>query len=113
MDNPFNLDSLCLILAISQTCFNEIALPTVFTPALPGAAADVIGFVDDAPSSDGLVVPVDLGPDVFPAPRNLFFTIGAPAAASRSDAVGGVRISNVNDRSGRTVTRAGTGVPGM
>src|SRR5277367_5325073 len=36
-----------------------------------------------------------------------------PAACSRSHEVVGVRISNENDRSGRTVTLAGTGTPGV
>lgn len=35
-----------------------------------------------------------------------------PAAERRREAVGGVRSSKVKDLSGRTVTRAGTGVPG-
>jgi hypothetical protein len=33
------------------------------------------------------------------------------AQESRRDVVGGVRISKVKERSGRTVTRAGMGVP--
>jgi hypothetical protein len=36
-----------------------------------------------------------------------------PAACSRSHEVVGVRISKENDRSGRTVTLAGTGTPGV
>lgn len=54
----------------------------------------------------------ECGPAVLPAPFSLFFIGDTPAAERSSDAVGGVRISKVKDRSGRTVTRAGTGVPG-
>jgi hypothetical protein len=38
---------------------------------------------------------------------------GTPAAESRRVAVGGVRREKVKERSGRTVMRAGMGVPGM
>jgi hypothetical protein len=47
-----------------------------------------------------------------PAPFSLPFIGATPAAESKSDAVGGVRSSKVKERSGRTVTRAGMGVPG-
>lgn len=36
-----------------------------------------------------------------------------PAALSKREEVGGVRREKVKLRSGRTVTRAGMGVPGM
>jgi len=49
----------------------------------------------------------------FCAPFNLPFTSLTPAACRSSHAVVGVRISNEKDLSGRTVTRAGTGTPGL
>lgn len=104
---PDNLVSLCLIFAISHTCF-KLTLPTVPIPLLPGGAP---------PECDALPAPAnpafDLGPATFPAPRTLFFVTPTPAAARRSDAVGGVRSSKWKDLSGRTVTRAGMGVPGV
>lgn len=53
------------------------------------------------------------GPGTFPAPRTLFLVVPTPAAAKSNEAVGGVRMSKVKDRSGRTVIRAGIGVPGV
>ena len=104
---PASLLSLCLIFAISHTCF-KLTWPTAPSPALPGGAP---------PECVALPFPsnpvVDLGPATLPAPFSLFFVGCTPAALSRSDAVGGVRRSKVKERSGRTVTRAGTGVPVM
>lgn len=45
------------------------------------------------------------------APRNLFFISFTPAACNNRYDVVGVRRSNENVRSGRTVTRAGIGTP--
>ena len=53
------------------------------------------------------------GPPTLPAPRNLPLMGATRAAESRSVDVGGVRSSKWKDRSGRTVTRAGMGVPGL
>lgn len=103
---PLSLTSECLIFAISYTCFKLIS-PTEPVPAMPGAAL----WLKEAlplPSVPALL----FGPATFPAPRTLFFVAFTPAAARRSCAVGGVRISKWKLRSGRTVTRAGTGVPG-
>lgn len=47
----------------------------------------------------------------FCAPFSLPFVSFTPAACNSSHAVVGVRSSNENDRSGRTVTRAGIGTP--
>lgn len=106
-ESPDSLVSLVLIFAISKTCF-RLTFPTTPTALLPGELAP--GWVDVFPwPSMPLVF---FGPGVLPAPRTLFFTVFTPAAAMRRDAVGGVRSSKVNDRSGRTVTRAGIGVPG-
>lgn len=104
-DIPDNLVSLCFIFAISYTCF-KLTWPTTPIPAFPGAPEgyDALPF----PSIPDL----ELGPAVFPAPFSLFLVGVTPAADRRSDAVGGVLSSKVNERSGRTVTRAGTGVPG-
>jgi len=73
--------SVCLIFAISKTCFKE----TVPIVSVPG----------------------------FCAPFSLPLTSLIPAACRSSHAVVGVRTSNTKDRSGRTVTRAGTGTPGV
>jgi hypothetical protein len=43
----------------------------------------------------------------------LLFVGSTPAADRRSVAVGGVRREKWNERSGRTVMRAGMGVPGL
>lgn len=81
-------------------------MPTVPLTALPfvGELALVLPF---APSW------LLSGPGTLPAPRILDLTSGAPAAVSSSVAVGGVRKEKVKERSGRTVMRAGMGVPGM
>jgi hypothetical protein len=79
--NPDSLNSVCLILAISKTCFKE----TVPTTSLPGACP----------------------------PRIRFFRSLRPAACIKSHDVGGLRSSKWNVRSGRTVTRAGVGIPGV
>ena len=47
------------------------------------------------------------------APLNLFFRSLTPDACSRRYDVVGVRISKWKDRSGRTVTLAGIGTPGV
>lgn len=47
------------------------------------------------------------------APFSFPFTVSTPAALRSSHDVDGVRNSKWNDRSGRTVTLAGTGVPGF
>lgn len=101
---PLSLISLCLILAISYTCF-KLTVPTCPTPELP--AVVVVGFA--LPCAPSLLF---FGPGTLPAPRTLFFFIPTLAAAKRREAVGGVRSSNVKERSGRTVMRAGIGVPG-
>ena len=49
----------------------------------------------------------------FSAPRRRFLRGSTPEAWSSNHEVVGVRISKVNDRSGRTVTRAGIGMPGL
>lgn len=49
----------------------------------------------------------------FMAPRTRFLRGSTFAACNSSQDVAGVRRSNVNDRSGRTVTRAGMGTPGL
>lgn len=106
-DTPASLVSLCFIFAISHTCF-KLTLPTEPSPLLPaGAPPDDVAL--PAPASPAF----ECGPAVLPAPRILFFVDFTPAAASSIDAVGGVRSSKVKDRSGRTVTRAGMGVPGL
>lgn len=74
------------------------------------AVSDSPSFKD--PAADDREVSV-FGPAVLPAPRILFFVAETPAAARRRVAVGGVRSVNVNDRSGRTTTSAGMGVPGL
>ena len=102
---PLSLISLCLILAISYTCF-KLTVPTCPIPELPAIA--VVGLA--LPCAPSLLF---FGPGTLPAPRTLFFFIPTQAAAKRREAVGGVRSSNVKERSGRTVTRAGIGVPGM
>lgn len=79
-DRPERRISVCLILAISYTCFRLI-VPTVSCPGL-------------------------LAPFLLP-----FLLNGASTALSRSHEVCGVRTSKWNDRSGRTVTRHGVGVP--
>lgn len=103
---PDNLVSPCFIFAISYTCF-RLTDPTVPSPPFPGAA----------PANDALPAPAspafDFGPAVLPAPFSLFLIGDTPAADRSSDAVGGVLISKWKERSGRTVTRAGMGVPGM
>jgi hypothetical protein len=104
---PLSLVSECLIFAISHTCF-KLTSPTDPVSAIPGAAL----WLNEAlplPSAPSLL----FGPATLPAPRTLFFVAFTPAAARRSCAVGGVRISKWKLRSGRTVTRAGTGVPAM
>lgn len=103
---PDSLVSLCFIFAISNTCF-RLTVPTVPSPALPGVpdGNDALPF----PSSPAL----EFGPAVLPAPFILPLMGFTPAAERSSEAVGGVLSSKVNDRSGRTVTRAGTGVPVM
>jgi len=123
---PFSLSSCCLIFAISYTCF-RLTLPTVptllipakspFPPAFPFAA---VAAATAFPESSSLPVPAAeardvsvFGPAVLPAPRSLFFVGETPAAARRRVAVGGVRRVNVKDRSGRTTTSAGMGVPGL
>jgi len=100
--SPANRGSLCFILAISYTCF-RLMVPTVPFPALPST------LVGPFPVIFSLRL---FGPGTFPAPLSLFLTGFTFAAAKRSVAVGGVLSSNVKDRSGRTVTRAGMGVPG-
>jgi hypothetical protein len=103
--SPPSLSSPCLILAISNTCF-KLTVPTTPNPPLPA--------VNCPP--DALPTPanpaLELGPATLPAPRNLFFLGSTPAALRSKDAVGGVRSSKVKLRSGRTVPRAGMGVPG-
>jgi hypothetical protein len=54
-----------------------------------------------------------IGPGTFPAPRILLLVGSTPAALSSSVAVGGVRNEKLKERSGRTVMRAGIGVPGV
>jgi hypothetical protein len=103
--NPLSLVSECLILAISYTCF-KLTVPTVPFVALPtvGLLVLVLPF---CPSW------LFIGPGTFPAPRILLFVGMTPAALSRSVAVGGVRSEKWKERSGRTVMRAGIGVPGL
>ena len=76
--SPLSLNSVCLIFAISQTCFKLIS-PTVSFPLLP---------------------------------FNLPLTGSTLAALNNNHEVTGVRTSKWKERSGRTVTRAGIGVPG-
>ena len=102
---PLSLVSECLIFAISQTCFRLIS-PTDPVSAMPGAEA----WKDALPFASGILL---FGPATLPAPRILFLVALTPAAARSNCAVGGVRISKWKLRSGRTVTRAGTGVPAM
>jgi hypothetical protein len=54
-----------------------------------------------------------IGPGTLPAPLILFFVGSTPAALIRRVAVGGVRREKWKERSGRTVMRAGIGVPGL
>lgn len=49
----------------------------------------------------------------FCAPFSFPLTSLTPAACRSNHAVVGVLMSNVNDRSGRTITRAGIGTPGL
>jgi hypothetical protein len=102
---PLSLVSECLILAISYTCF-RLTVPTVPLVALPtvGVFALVLPFWPSWLFS---------GPGTLPAPRILFFVGRTPAALRRRVAVGGVRREKWKERSGRTVMRAGTGVPGL
>jgi hypothetical protein len=100
--NPLSRDSCCFIFAISYTCFN-VTLPTCPTPAFPDWL-----FTGPFPNCPSVLL---CGPGTLPAPLTRFLTTLEPAAARRRDVVGGVRSSNVNERSGRTVTRAGIGVP--
>jgi hypothetical protein len=101
--NPLNLVSLCLIFAISYTCF-KLTVPTVPFVELPtvGLLADVLPF---CPSW------LFIGPGTFPAPLILFLVGSTPAAESSIVAVGGVRSEKWKERSGRTIIRAGMGVP--
>ena len=102
---PDNLVSLCLTFAISYTCF-KLTVPIVPRPAFPGAP---LGYEALPFPSDPCL---EFGPAVLPAPLSLFLVGETPAAERRRDAVVGVLNSKLNDRSGRTVTRAGMGVPG-
>jgi predicted Rossmann fold nucleotide-binding protein DprA/Smf involved in DNA uptake len=52
-----------------------------------------------------------MGPGTFPAPLILFLVGRTPAAERRRVAVGGVRREKWKERSGRTIMRAGIGVP--
>jgi len=104
---PASLVSVALICAISHTCF-KLTCPTVPIELLPAEPGPV--WFDCLPFAS--IPAVDFGPATLPAPRSLFFVGFTPAAARRREAVGGVRSSKLKDRSGRTVTRAGTGVPG-
>jgi hypothetical protein len=54
-----------------------------------------------------------IGPGTLPAPLIFDLMSGAPAAVRRRVAVGGVRREKAKERSGRTVMRAGMGVPVM
>jgi hypothetical protein len=103
--NPLNRVSECLIFAISYTCF-KLTVPTVPLTAFPtvGLLVLVLPF---CPSW------LFIGPGTLPAPRILFLVGSTPAALSNSVAVGGVRREKWKDRSGRTVMRAGIGVPGL
>jgi len=103
--SPLNLISDCLIFAISYTCL-RLTLPTCPVLEFPGGVPVAVAF----PLWPSLLL---FGPGTFPAPRIRFLTVFVPAAAKRSEAVGGVRRSNVKDRSGRTIIRAGIGVPTM
>lgn len=77
---------------------------------MPELPANPVPLATALPLAEPLLL---LGPGTFPAPLILFFFSGTPAAAKRREAVGGVRTSNVKDRSGRTMMRAGIGVPVM
>lgn len=103
--NPDSLVSLCLIFAISYTCF-KLIVPTVPKTALPtvGLLVLVLPF---CPSW------LFVGPGTFPAPRTLLLVGATPAAERSRVAVGGVRREKWKERSGRTVMRAGIGVPGL
>jgi hypothetical protein len=102
---PPNLSSLCLILAISKTCF-KLTVPTTPNPPLPAVNCPPDAFpIPAAPA-------LEFGPATLPAPRSLFFLGSTPAALRSREEVGGVRREKVKLRSGRTVTRAGMGVPG-
>lgn len=103
---PDNLVSLDLIFAISHTCFKLIC-PTVPSELFPDEPGPVWVEILPLPPKPAF----DFGPATLPAPLSLFFVGCTPAAARRSDAVGGVRSSKLKERSGRTVTRAGMGVP--
>lgn len=105
---PCNRPSLCLIFAISYTCF-RLTVPTVPVALLPLTSTFL-------PEPALPLAPSALlrGPGTLPAPRTLFPLDGlTPAAARSSVEVGGVRSSKWKERSGRTVTRAGIGVPGL
>lgn len=104
--NPLNRVSPALICAISQTCL-RLTWPTVPLVPFPVGALPPVSAAEPFPASPAS----DLGPAVLPAPRSLFLVGVTPAAVSSRAAVGGVRSSKVKDRSGRTVTRAGIGVP--
>ena len=101
---PDNRVSDLFILAISYTCL-RLTAPTYPMPAFPGWPAGLAALpLPSAPT-------FELGPAVLPAPFNLPLIGATPAAERRRDDVGGVRSSKVKERSGRTVTRAGMGVP--
>ena len=103
--NPASLFSVLLIVAISYTCF-KLTLPTVPSVALPS-----FGWLTCClPLAPSLLF---RGPGGFPAPRSLPLISLTPAARRRRMADGGVRVSKWKLRSGRTVTRAGIGMPGV
>lgn len=105
ISNPPNLVSLCFIRAISYTCL-RLTVPTVPFTAFPTVGLFVLVF----PFWPSWLF---IGPGTFPAPRIFDFVGRTPAADSRRVAVGGVRRVKVKERSGRTVMRAGMGVPGV
>jgi hypothetical protein len=86
-------------------CF-KLTVPTVPKTALPAVGLLVL-VLPFCPSW------LFIGPGTLPAPRILLFVGSTPAADRRSVAVGGVRREKWNERSGRTVMRAGMGVPGL
>lgn len=125
--SPSNLVSRCFIFAISYTCF-KLTVPTFPMPEFPAVAFAPLAFPfgplykAESPSArwfgprDSKTAAASLlrwGPGTLPAPRTRFFFGETLAAAKRREEVGGVLSSKVKDLSGRTVTRAGTGVPTM